>query len=103
MEKLKVGDWVYYVGTYIPFQGAIGYVEKIDPFDCTVVFTVDPNGKNIFERRKMPISYLKPSKSMQPITEAAFKFLMDLALETRDFEWCKQLVEKFEGRANLIG
>jgi hypothetical protein len=41
---------------------------------------------------------LLKSKSTAPILEEEFKVLIDLALATKDFEWCRQLVKQLEGR-----
>ncbi|EZP75033.1 hypothetical protein H839_16073 [Parageobacillus genomosp. 1] len=96
MARVNIGDWVYYVGVYEALEGAMGYVEKIDGGECSVIFTVDPKGKPIFMRKHLPISYVIPATNTQPLTEQSFEVLMDLALATRDFEWCRQLTEQYK-------
>jgi hypothetical protein len=95
MARVNVGDWVYYVGSYEALEGAMGYVEKINCGECSVIFTVDPKGKPIFMRKHLPISYVIPANSTQ-LDEQSFEVLMDLALATRDFEWCRQLTEQYK-------
>jgi hypothetical protein len=98
MEKLKIGDWVYYAGEdEQQLEGALGYVDRIVDSYCAVEFIQDYKGKRLKRRKSCTMKELIPAKSIPPMTKEVFDTLMDLALATKDFEWCRQLVEQLEG------
>jgi hypothetical protein len=98
MEKLKIGDWVYYAGDERQLEGALGYVDRIVDSYCVVEFIQDRKGKRLKRRKSCTIGELIPAKSKSPMTKEDFDTLMDLALATKDFEWCKQLLEQLKGK-----
>jgi hypothetical protein len=98
MEKLKIGDWVYYAGDEYQLEGALGYVDRIVDSYCVVEFIQDCKGKRLKRRKSCSIGELIPAKSKSPMTKEDFDTLMDLALATKDFEWCKQLLEQLKGQ-----
>ncbi|MFC4183548.1 hypothetical protein [Saccharococcus thermophilus] len=100
MEKLKIGDWVYYTGDEQQLEGALGYVDRIIDSYCVIEFVQDYNGKRLNRRKICTIEELIPAKSKSPMTKEDFDTLIDLALATRDFEWCKQLMEQLKGPKN---
>jgi hypothetical protein len=95
--EMKVGDWVYYNGYDEWLEGTLGYLDRVIDTYCVVEFIKDNKGNRLKYRKQCSIKELIPAK-IQPMTKEEFKFLMDLALATKDFEWCKQLMEQFEGR-----
>jgi hypothetical protein len=100
MEKLKIGDWVYYAGDEQQLEGALGYVDRIIDSYCVVEFVQDYKGKRLNRRKICTIEELIPAKSKSPMTKEDFDTLIDLALATKDFEWCKQLMEQLKGQEN---
>jgi hypothetical protein len=98
-EKFQIGDWVYYNGEdYHTLHGGIGYITIAGEVKCEVQFIQDHKGLPLRYKKMLPNKDLLKSKSTAPILEEEFKALIDLALETKDFEWCRQLVKQFEGR-----
>jgi hypothetical protein len=98
VNRLEVGDWVYYAGDDEPqLDGALGYIDRIVDTYCAVEFIRDQKGKRLKWRKQCSIKELIPAKT-QSLTKGEFDYLMDLALKTKDYEWCKQLVEQFEGQ-----
>jgi hypothetical protein len=97
-EKFQIGDWVYYNGEdYHTFHGGIGYITIVGEVKCEVQFIQDHKGLPLRYKKMLPNKDLLKSKSTAPILEEEFKALIDLALATKDFEWCRQLVKQFEG------
>jgi hypothetical protein len=104
MEKLKIGDWVYYAGNEEhQLEGALGYVDRIVDSYCAVEFIKDYKGKRLKRRKSCTMKELIPAISTQLLTKQEFDFLMDLALATKDFEWCRHLMKQLEkGKRKII-
>jgi hypothetical protein len=101
MEKFQIGDWVYYDGNEISWlYGAVGFVTIAGEVKCAVEFVKDNQGNRIRTEKFIPVKDLIKSKTTSPLSEEEIKALIDIALDTRDFEWAKQLMEQFEGRKN---
>jgi hypothetical protein len=96
MATFNVGDWVYYNNDESWLDGALGYIDKINHGMCVVEFVKDRQGNRLKTREVLSVERLIPANMMQPLADEAFRFLMDLALATRDFEWCRQLTEQYK-------
>jgi hypothetical protein len=42
-----------------------------------------------------------PANDLLPLAEESFQSLMDQALKTKDFAWCKELMDKFKGQTKV--
>jgi len=94
MATFNVSDWVYYDGENSLLHGALGYIEEISSRSCVVQFVKDIKGKPINTARIIDIKDLMPARTS--LTKENVDALIDLALATRDFEWCRQLTEQYK-------
>jgi hypothetical protein len=96
MAMFNVGDWVYYTDDYYEdLEGALGFVLSVNYSRCSVHFIKDAKGKRIDIIKNINFEDLIPANSTQ-LDEQSFEVLMDLALATRDFEWCRELTEQYK-------
>lgn len=97
MALVNVGDWVFYIGDeYEYLTGALGYIEEIHGTTGFVMFTKSPSGKPISIKRYVYMFELSPADDRTLMTEQEYKSLIDIALSTRDYGWCKELLEQYK-------
>lgn len=99
MARVNEGDWVYYVGKeYDWLEGALGFIEDVERTCYLVMFTQNSSGEPIRTKKYVGISNAIPAETPEeaPMIEQSFKALIDLALQTKDFEWCRQLTEQYK-------
>ena len=91
---ITTGDWVIYLNKNSWLYGAVGYVKGNDGYNYDVQFTRDSKGEPMWSRKVCSINQLKLANA-EKLTEESYRSLMDIALATRDYEWCKQLTEQY--------
>jgi uncharacterized protein YpiB (UPF0302 family) len=99
MERLNVGDWVYYVGAeYDHLDGALGFIVDVERTCYLVEFTQTYNGDPIRTQKYVELDDVIPAEKPEetPMTEYSLQTLIDLALQTRDHEWFKELSEQYK-------
>ncbi|MEK4149037.1 IDEAL domain-containing protein [Robertmurraya sp. FSL W8-0741] len=88
-SQFEVGDWVRVVNSR--GQEFIGFVLKRDPDDgdVKVQFTSDPKGKSMKSSLWVEKELVYPCKDS--INEDDLPALINLALDTKDEEWFREL------------
>jgi hypothetical protein len=84
---MQKGDWVIHLRT-----GYIGFVVKANDEDIRVHFTLDNNAKNINGELWLDVVELIPAPDWSIPDEKDFDSLIELALSTKDYDWCNELV-----------
>jgi uncharacterized protein YpiB (UPF0302 family) len=93
---MQPGDWVIVVNKSSTLYLWIGFVEWIRPPECKVQFTLDPHGRPTGEAYRILMRDLEVIEKWEP-TDDAIDTMIDLALDTRDEEWFRELIAQKGG------
>lgn len=95
---VNVGDWIYYSGNQYPeLIGSLGYVLGVGTHTFFIKVIKDERGKSVDKGFSCVKSEIAMAAIDVPFNRNMFDALMDLALATKDFGWCRELLERFEG------
>lgn len=96
MPKFNVGDWVVCNGSNKLAKGALGFIELVNERHkiYKVQYMYDKNRNPFHFQRIDHEEDLLPAD--QTLAKEDIDALIDLALDMRDFEWARELVEKYK-------
>ncbi|MED5050617.1 hypothetical protein P9850_01870 [Anoxybacillus rupiensis] len=90
----RVGDWVYLNVPRSYMKGALGYVDEVDDrgFGYMVEFLRDKQGRRM--KKRVHCFRDELALASEEVTKEDYESIIDLALATRDFGWCRELHSK---------
>lgn len=94
---MQPGDWVYCVNPHESVFGWLGYIDWIRPPECSVVFTRTNDGQRLKQKRRMLIRDFIVIDSTAEWASSEIDAMIDIALDTRDEEWFRELVQRKGG------
>lgn len=94
---LQVGDWVYCVNVHQHTFGWLGFIEWIRPPECSVIFVRTRSNQPTRQERRMLLRYLEPAGIEGDWTSSELDVLINLALDTRDEGWFRELTARKGG------
>jgi hypothetical protein len=101
---ITVGDWVVYNNEQSMFYGTIGFVTSYATDDGFYVRLVRGKDGETYSR----VVYCK-ERSLKRITDeylmddTDYNILMDMALSMHDYEWCREIQQKYEKVCAMCG
>jgi len=91
-----IGDWVVYLNQSSNLYRSVGFITSYAITDDSyyVCLTRDAHGRSINKTiycREGSLAHIKRER----MAGEAYRALIDIALATKDYEWCKQLTEQY--------
>ncbi len=96
MKKAEKSGWVFCNDENSLLYGATGYILDLGLVSANVHFVLSDDGQALDRFLVMEYTKLIPATVKPPMNKEAFDAFMDLALQTRDYEWAKKLVQEYE-------
>lgn len=94
---ITIGDWVVYMNRGSMFFGAIGFVTNYAEDDGFYVRLVRGMDGQIYNRTiYCKERSLKCVTDMYNMSDEEYNVLIDMALATKDFEWCREIQRRYE-------